>query len=38
LSNGWQEFEDNYVLEKAKKWCSENAIEYVVGEMRDLTA
>jgi hypothetical protein len=38
LANGWQEFEDNYILEKAKNWCSENGIKYVVGELRDLTA
>lgn len=30
LSQGWQEFEDNYVLEKAKSWCEENGINYVI--------
>ena len=30
LSEGWQEFEDAYVLEKAQTWCKENAIEYTV--------
>ncbi len=30
LSNGWEEFEDNYVLEKAEKWCVENNINYTV--------
>lgn len=29
LSDGWQEFEDNYLLEKAKSWCEENGIKYV---------
>lgn len=28
LSNGYNDFEDTYVLEKAKAWCEENAIEY----------
>lgn len=30
LSDGWQEFEDNYLLEKAESWCKENGIKYVV--------
>lgn len=30
LSEGWQEFEDAYVLKKAQTWCQENAIEYTV--------
>ena len=32
LSEGWQKFEDSYVLEKAKTWCKENQIEYIVTE------
>lgn len=30
LVEGWDEFENTYVLEKAKKWCDENAINYTV--------
>lgn len=28
LRNAYNDFEDNYVIEKTKKWCEENAIKY----------
>lgn len=28
ISDGFNNFEANYVLEKAKQWCDDNAIEY----------
>lgn len=28
MSEGYNDFEDSYVLEKAKKWCNENGINY----------
>jgi hypothetical protein len=38
LSEGWQEFEDAYVLRKAEIWCKENGINYVVKSHSELTA
>lgn len=28
LSDGWSDFEDEYVLKKAIEWCEENGINY----------
>lgn len=30
LSAGYQDFETNYVVEKIKGWCEDNAIKYVI--------
>lgn len=30
LSNGLNDFEDKYILDKAIKWCDENGIKYVI--------
>ncbi|HBM03456.1 MAG TPA: hypothetical protein DD364_04325 [Ruminococcaceae bacterium] len=30
ISEGFDEFEEKFVLEKVEQWCSQNAIEYAV--------
>lgn len=30
LSEGWDAFEQKYILEKAEKWCNENGIKYEI--------
>lgn len=30
LSDGWEDFEQKYILDKTEKWCSENGIRYEV--------
>lgn len=30
LAEGWDKFENDYVLNKAKNWCEENSINYTV--------
>lgn len=30
LSEGWDVFEQKYILEKAEKWCNENGIKYEI--------
>lgn len=30
LSDGWEAFEQKYILEKAEKWCKENGIRYEI--------
>ncbi len=30
IAEGWDEFENDYVLKKAISWCEENSINYIV--------
>lgn len=30
IAEGWDEFENNYVINKAVEWCRENAINYII--------
>lgn len=30
LAEGWDKFENDYILNKAKEWCEENSINYIV--------
>lgn len=30
IQNGYNEFEEHYVIEKTKRWCEENAVKYTM--------